>query len=193
VGAAVPGTVCVESPEPDALPFDSGAAAAVVLTDPPSVAAIAEAARIATSVVVAVAPLDAFEARTAAELAPEGWTGSEAAGPGDVPLSLARAVEGDATLGPAVLQDRERWLALFAHGAFGSSHRRLWIWRRDQPAVAPERVRFDPARVQPWQAVATPAPAPKHVGPLLRFWRRADVVERARVYAAVRRRATARN
>jgi hypothetical protein len=191
VGAAVPASVCVERPEPGS--FDVGAAAAVVLTDPPGVEAIAEATRIATSLVVAVAPLDAFDARTAAELAPEGWTGSEAPGPGDIPLSLARAVEGDAAVGPAVLQDRERWLALFAQGAFGTGHRRLWIWRRDEPAVAPERVRFDPARVQPWQAVAAPAPAPKRVGPLLRFWRRADIVERARVHAAVRRRAVARD
>jgi hypothetical protein len=194
IGAAVPRSVCVEGPAPDALPFDAGAAAAVVLTDPPAgrgAEAVAEATRVAAALVIAVAPLDAFDARTAADLAPSGWIGSEAAGPGDIPLSLARAADSDkalaATLGPAALQDRERWLALFAQGAFGNAHRRLWIWRREQPAPAPERVRFDPARVQPWQPVPAAAPAPPRVGPLLRLWRRADIVERARVYAAVRR------
>jgi hypothetical protein len=196
VGAAVPQSVCVEAPAPDALPFANAAAAAVVLTDPPSgrgAEAVAEAARIASAIVVAVAPLDAFDGHTAADLAPAGWTGSEAPGPGDIPLSLARAADADTTLGdrlgPAALQDREQWLALFAHGAFGSGHRRLWIWRRDEPAPAPERVQFDPAAVRPWEPVAPAMPAPAGVGPLRRLWKRADLVERARVYAAVRRHA----
>jgi hypothetical protein len=197
VAAAVPEAVCVEAPDPGELPFADGAAAAVVLTDPPAAAgagAVAEATRVATALVVAVAPLDAFDGQTAADMAPAGWTGSEAAGPGDIPLSLAAAADADtalaATLGPAALQDREQWLALFARGAFGSGHRRLWIWRRDQPAPAPERVQVDP-RVQVWQAVAAPMPAPPRVGLLVRLWKRADLLERARVYAAVRRHARA--
>ena len=196
IAAAVPQSVCVEAPPPDALPFADGAAAAVVLTDPPprqGAAAVAEAMRVATGLVIAVAPLDAFDARTAAELAPDGWIGSEAPGPGDIPLSLAAAVDADKSLadrlGPAALQDRERWLALFAQGAFGSGHRRLWIWRREHPAPPPERVVFDPAVVQPWEPVAAAMPAPPRVGPLVRLWKRADLVERARVYAAVRRHA----
>jgi hypothetical protein len=200
VGAAVPHSVCVEAPEPGALPFDAAAAAAVVLTDPPAgrgAEAVLEATRVAAALVIAVAPLDAFDARTAADLAPPGWTGAEAPGPGDIPLSLAQAADADAalqaSLGPAALQDRERWLALFAQGAFGTGHRRLWIWRREQPVAPPERVLVDPARVQPWQAIPAAAPEPPRVGPLLRLWRRADLAERARVYAAVRRRATARD
>jgi glycosyl transferase family 2 len=198
VAAAVPQAVCVEAPDPDALPFADGAAAAVVLTDPPAgtgVGAVAEAMRVATALVVAVAPLDAFDGQTAADLAPEGWTGAEAAGPGDIPLSLAAAADADealaATLGPAALQDREQWLALFARGAFGSGRRRLFIWRREQPVEAPERVQVDPARVQVWQPVAAAMPAPPRVGLLVRFWKRADIVERARVHAAVRRHARA--
>ena len=196
VAAAVPASVCVESPAPGALPFADGAAGAVVLTDPPTgqgAAAVAEAARVATSLVLAVAPLDAFDALTAAELAPVGWTGTEAAGPGDIPLSLAAAADANPNLagrlGPAALQDRERWLALFAQAAFGSAHRRLWIWRPEQQAPAPERVVYDPEVVQPWRPEAAGMPAPPRVGPLTRLWKRADLRERARVHVAVRRHA----
>ncbi len=50
-------------------------------------------------------------------------------------------------------------------------------------------MRFDPALVQPWQPVGTPMPAPPRVGLLVRFWKRADILERARVHAAKRRHA----
>jgi hypothetical protein len=196
VGAALPVSVCVERPDPGALPFDDLAAGAVVLMDPPAGSGrelVSEAARVAARVVVAVAGLGSFDARTAAELAPSGWTGAEAPGPGDVPLALARAADADRELagglGAGALEDRERWLRLFAQGAFGVGARRLWIWRRDAPAPAPEVVRADPAMVQPWRAgLAAPPPA-RRKGPLRRLWERADLVDRARVQVALRRRA----
>ncbi|HEU0023998.1 MAG TPA: glycosyltransferase [Thermoleophilaceae bacterium] len=196
VGAAMPASVCVEGPDPAALPFAEHAAGAVVLVDPPAgrgAELVAEAARVATRLIVALATLEAFEAHTASELAPPGWTGRESAGPGDVPLALAEAADADrriaGRLGPAALENRERWLRLFAEGAFGAGERRLWIWRRDEPAPAPPRVRFDPELVRPWRAVPAPAPPAPRKTSLRRLWERADLVERARVQAALRRRA----
>jgi hypothetical protein len=196
VAAALPAGTCVESPDAHPLPFADAAAGAVVLVDPPAgcgAALVAEAARVAARVVVAVADLEAFGARTAAELAPAGWTGREAPGPGDLPLALAHAADSDAALaaqlGPAALGDRERWLELFARGAFGVGERRLWIWRRDEPLPSPERVLLDPALVQPWRPKAAPAPPARRKSPLRRFWERADLVERVRVQVALRRRA----
>jgi hypothetical protein len=196
VGAALPVSTCVERPDPRELPFADAAAGALVLVDPPADSAdalVAEAARVAASLVVAIAPLDSFAARTAQELAPAGWTGREAAGAGDVPLALAMAADADPDIaervGPAALEDRERWLRLFAQGAFGSGARRLWIWTRDEPLQAPERVRYAADAVQPWRpAPASPPPAQRKSA-LRRLWERADLVERARVQAALRRRA----
>jgi hypothetical protein len=196
VGAALPTSVCVERPDPRALPFVDDAAGAVVLVDPPAGSGaelVAEAARVAAQLVIAVADLDAFDARTASELTPSGWTGREASGPGDVPVALARAADSDrrlaGRLGPAALEDRERWLRLFAEGAFGAGARRLWIWRRDDPAPAPQSVQFRRDLVQPWRPLPTPPPAARRKRALRRLWERADLVERARVQAALRRRA----
>jgi glycosyl transferase family 2 len=196
VGAAVPDAVCVEAPDPAALPFSAAAAGAVVLVDPPAgrgADAVREATRVAALMVVAVAELSSFDAQSAAELAPAGWTGTELAGPADVPVALAAVADADPAiagrLGFAALEDRERWLALFGQATFGGATRRLWVWRRDEPLSSPERVVIDPARVQPWLPVPPPAaPAPK-VGRLRKLWIRADLAERWRVRAALRRQA----
>lgn len=195
VAAAVGHAVCVESPDPAGLPFREGAAGAVVLIDPPAGSGpqlLTEAVRVATRIVVAVAGLEAFGAATAGQLAPEGWTGHEAPGPGDLPLALARMGDTDAAvaggLGPTALEHRERWLALFAQGAFGAGERRLWIWRRDDPGDAPPHVVLDRERVTPWQAVSAPMEPPRRANAMQRMWQRADLVERARIQVAVRRR-----
>jgi hypothetical protein len=167
IAASLPAAVAF-APQDGPLPLNSGAAGAVVLVDPPAsvgVGAVAEACRIAARAVVAVAPLEAFGSRTAAELAPAGWTGREAPGPGDVPLALAAAAAGDPALdeklGVRTIEDRERWLALFAAGAFGPGERRLWIWERDEPLPMPEAVRYDAARLQPVRPVAVPPRPPR--------------------------------
>jgi hypothetical protein len=197
LGAAVPASLCVERPDPAALPLADGAAGAVVLVDPPAgrgAELLAEATRVAARIVIAIADLERFDGGTAGELAPAGWTGHESHGPGDVPLALAETADADpriaGLLGVATLEDRERWLRLFAEGAFGVGRRRLWVWRRDEPAAMPPRVVFDPAAVRPWRPVPAPSAAPPRKGPLRRFWARADVVERARVRVALRRRAS---
>jgi hypothetical protein len=197
VAAALPEAVCVERPDPEALPFADRAAGAVLLVDPPAgggAALVTEAARVSARLVVAVADLEAFGARTAAELAPAGWSGSEAPGTGSVPMALAGAADADpaiaAQLGPAALQDREHWLRLFAEGAFGRGERRLWIWRRDELLPVPERVLIDPAAVRPWDPRPA-APPELRKGALRRLWERADLVERARLRLALRRRARA--
>ena len=196
VGAALPESTCVERPDPATLPFADAAAGAVVLVDPPAdggAALVAEATRVAARLVVAIAALDAFGARTAADLAPLGWTGHEASGPGDVPLALARAADADrqlsAQVGPGAIEHRERWLQLFAQGAFGTGSRRLWIWRRDESVPVPERVRFSRTEVEPWRPLPSTAPPARRKGSLRRLWERADLVERARLQAALRRRA----
>lgn len=169
VAAARPEVVAVERPDPRSLPLDDGAAGAVILVDPPSrhvEPLLAEAARVAARVVVAVASLDNFGARSAVDLAPAGWTGREAPGPGDLPLALAAATVGDPSVSEEVrvstLDDRERWLSLFAAGAFGAGRRRLWIWEpvAGEAQPVPEAVRYD-ARVRPWEAVAVPPRAPR--------------------------------
>jgi hypothetical protein len=173
VAAALPGAVAVERPDPARLPFDDGAAGAVVLVDPPAGRAaelVAAAARVATHAVIAVAGLRAFDARAAGELAPAGWSGREAPATGDLPLALAERATADPELseglGVSTVEDRERWLALFAAAAFGPGARRLWIWRPDAvPARAPEHVRLDPGRVRPWRAHAVPPRPPRRTLP----------------------------
>ena len=165
VAAVLPAAVAATPEDPAALPLEAGAAGAVVLVAPPrasAAAAVREACRAAARAVVAVAPLDAFDSRSAAELAPAGWSGREAPGPGDVPLALAAAGHADAALrerlGVRTLDDRERWLALFAAGAFGPGELRLWIWERDEPLPLPDAVRHD-ARLRPLRLEAV-APRP---------------------------------
>ncbi len=169
IAASLPAAVAVLRPEREKLSFEDGAAGAVVLVDPPAERAddlLREAHRIATHAVIVVAPLESLRSRTARELAPAGWTGHEAHGPGDVPLALATAASADAAmqanLGPRTIDDRERWLALFAAGAFGVGRRRLWIWTpREAPPECRDAVRWSASRVQPWQRVAVP-PKPPH-------------------------------
>jgi hypothetical protein len=193
VGPAVPESVSVAHPDPERLPFADEAAGAVVLVDPPareSGRAVAEATRVATAMVVAIADLKSFGGRTAQELAPPGWTGEEARGPGDLPLSLARLADAGAAAGVTTLEDRAAWLRLFAASTFGTGTRRLWIWRCQEPGPIPERVRFDERAVKPWVPTSAPGPAARRPGPLRRVWKRADLLERARVWSALRRRAS---
>jgi hypothetical protein len=171
VAASVTAAFGLLDPDPAAaLPFDAGAAGAVAIVGPPegapAAALVREACRVATHAVVAVAPLSAFDGATAAELAPAGWTGREADGPGDVTVALARWATEDpalaAQVGVGTLEHREQWLALFAAGAFGPGARRLWIWECDAPAAtAPAQVLHDPARVRPWIPVAVAPTPPK--------------------------------
>jgi hypothetical protein len=111
--------------------------------------------------------LEAFTARPTHEIAPGGWSGREAAGPGDVPLALARGAADDPKLadklGVRTLDDRDAWLALFAAGAFGVGERRLWIFEPDVPGPVRANVAIDMARVQPWRALAV-APKPPRRG-----------------------------
>ena len=133
----IPPQRCRSTPAPPA-PWRSSARRRA-----PAAALVREACRVATHAVVAVAPLSAFDGATAAELAPAGWTGREADGPGDVTVALARWATEDpalaAQVGVGTLEHREQWLALFAAGAFGPGARRLWIWERDAPAAPPHR------------------------------------------------------
>jgi Glycosyl transferase family 2 len=168
VAAAVPAALALAPTDPAALPLEEGAAGAVVLVDPPredAVALVGEACRVGARAVVALASLDAFGSRTAAELAPPGWIGREASGPGDVPLALAAAAAVDPRLeeklGVRTIEDREHWLALFAAGAFGIGERRLWIWERIEPLPIPDAVRYDPERLRPIVPVAVPPRPPR--------------------------------
>ena len=55
-------------------------------------------------------------------------------------------------------------------------------------APVPEAVSYDAALAQPWRPVPAPSAKPRRLGPVRRFWKRADIVERTRIYVAVRRR-----
>jgi hypothetical protein len=158
VTASVPGTVAVHRPATAELPFEDGAAGAVLLLDPPRESAaelLREACRVARGAVIALAPLKTFNGRTAGELSPPGWRGHEQTGPGDVPLRFASAL--DATdVEMTTLDDRERWLDMFAGAAFGSSERRLWVWQPLEPGPLPDKVLVDPTRVTLWRPVAPP-------------------------------------
>jgi hypothetical protein len=168
VAAALPAATAVERPDPGALPFGDAAAGAVVLVDPPRGGAqlVQEASRIATRLVVAVAGLDVFDGRSAAELAPPGWHGREASGPSDISLALAESAAQNGvaeTLGVSTVEDREQWLTVFAASTFGPGRRRLWIWEPDgdgEPPPPPAAVSFDAALVTPWRPLAVPPRAP---------------------------------
>lgn len=168
VAASAPSAVAVVDLPSAVVPVEDGGAGAVVLVDPPADRAtelVHDACRVAGRAVIAVAPLATFAARTAAELAPAGWRGREAHGPGDVPLELAARAGRDedlsGMLGVRTIDDRERWLALFAAGAFGVASRRLWIFEPERPGPMRLDVALDPARVQPWRARATPPLPPR--------------------------------
>ena len=97
------------------------------------------------------------------ELAPNGWTGREAAGPGDVATALAANAAERSDLAPLLaagtLDDRERWLEFFAAGAFGPGHRRLWIFERDAPLPVPAVAVTGGLAL--WEPIATIPTAPK--------------------------------
>jgi hypothetical protein len=194
VRASVPGTVALHRPAGGELPFADGAAGAVLLSDPPEERAVdllQDAFRVARGAVIALAPLRTFGGRTAGELAPPGWKGREQAGPGDVALRLAGTVDA-AELEATTLDDRERWLDVFARAAFGTNERRLWVWEPLEPGPLPDHVLVDPARVTPWEPVAPP-PArrlrPLHERVLDRArQRRRIAVETFRIRALRRRR-----
>ena len=82
-----------------------------------------------------------------------GLARTRASGPGDIPLRFASALD-SADLELTTLDDRERWLDLFASAAFGSSERRLWVWQPLEPGPLPDTVLVDPARVTLWEPVA---------------------------------------
>jgi Glycosyl transferase family 2 len=156
VGAVVPEAVTVAGPADGRLPLDHKSAAGVVLVDPPEGSGpelLVEACRVATRAVVAIAPLTSFPGRTAADLAPAGWTGHEAPGPNDLVARLAAAGDENselaARLRAGVLEEPERWRELFGAAAFGAAERRLWIWERPARAV-PDRVEYDPERLERW-------------------------------------------
>jgi len=158
VGASVPEAVALHRPAASELPFETEAAGAVVLLDPPrehAAALVAEACRVACGKVIALAPLATFGGQPADALSPEGWRGREQPGPGDLPLQFASSVDA-AEFEKKTLADRERWLELFARGAFGPGERRLWIWEPVEARPLPSEVKLDPARVTLWEPVAPP-------------------------------------
>lgn len=198
VGAAIPEAVAVESPDVP-LPFADRAAGAVVLKRPPAERAlelIREACRVADRIVVAIAPLETFPGRTATDLAPEGWTGREAPATGDIPLALARAAGEDPALAKrlegSTAGDRERWLSLFAGATIGKGALRLWVWKREVATGGPDRVTYDPARVQVWRREQMAAPAIRRRGPLGRLWNRLDLADRSEVWLGRLRRRMSR-
>jgi hypothetical protein len=158
VTASVPGTVGILRPASDDLSYVRGAAGAVLLVDPPrerAVELLREACRVARGPVIAVAPLKTFDGRAADELSPPGWRGREQPGPGDLAVRVASSVDTN-ELGMKTLDERERWLDVFARAAFGNGNRRLWIWEPLEPGPLPDEVIVDPTRVTPWEAVAPP-------------------------------------
>ena len=169
IAASLPTAVAVPQPERGPLPFDDGSAGAVVLVDPPAERAdelLREAHRIATHAVLVVGRLESLGSRTAGELAPAGWTGYEAHGPGDVGLELAAAAyhrPRDAGQARPAHDRRPRTLARDVRCRRVRRRRpqAVDLDAAEAPAACPEAVRWDPARVQPWRPVAVP-PAPPH-------------------------------
>jgi hypothetical protein len=189
LGAAVPETVAVMAPAGRRLPFADDAAGAVVLQRPPAERAealVREACRVAAKVVIAVAPLETFGGRLAPALAPAGWSGRELRAIGDLPLALARAAQSDESLTKrlegSVADDRERWLELFAAGAFGAGELRLWIWEREEAGPGPAAVRYDGDQVQRWHPEALKRPEIRRRSLLERVWMRADLAARLEVW-----------
>ena len=119
------------------------AVGAVVLVEPARGAvdaALAEAFRVAASLVVLVAPLEAVQGRATDELVPPGWTGVERYAASDLELEFARAADRLPLTGAqrfAALEHREQWLAFFQHGAFAEADRRLFVFTRDEAVPIP--------------------------------------------------------
>ncbi len=164
--AALPDAVAV--PGSDELPLEAGAAGAVVLVSPPCGGGARRRVPRRRAGGRRGRPAGRLRLpRPPPSSRPPGWTGREAPGPGDVPLALAAAGHADAALrerlGVRTIDDRERWLSLFAAGAFGPGEQRLWIFERDEPLPVPDAVRYDPSTLRriELQAVA-PSPATPH-------------------------------
>jgi Glycosyl transferase family 2 len=192
VGAACAAALTIDPPSAR-VPLDDGAAGAVVLVDPPADRApelVAEAARVATSAVVALAPLAALGGSAAVDLAPSGWAGQELPGPNDILTRMAAAADADPSLarelGSSLLDDVERWQGVFAAGAFLSGTRRLFVWERAGGLQPPRHVRYDPARLIPW--APAPITAPSESKSRLRLMReRLGLRARTRVIAGLLR------
>jgi hypothetical protein len=154
-------------PPPGHLPLEDGAAGAVVLVAPPRelvADAVAEAARVATTTVVAVVSLPTFGGLPAADVAPPGWSGYEVSAIGALPLELAR--RGDelpALMGHlryTTLEDRAKWLDLFAAASIPpEGEERLFVFTADAAAEGPERVTLPPDLVR-WEPPPRPEPTP---------------------------------
>lgn len=189
IGAVLPDAISVQVNGTDPPELGGVCAAAVVLTDPPAGAGprvVAEACRVASRAVIAVAPLGSFPGYTASELAPPGWTGRESEGPNDVVARLAAAGDDDAGLAvrlrATLLDDSDRWLGLFSAGGFGQGQRRLWTWERSAETSAP-RVRFDTDSLERWHPAPLEPPAVRQPGPLRTAIGRLDLRRRAEVVA----------
>jgi len=166
VGAALDDVVTIR-PAAIPLPFSEGAAGAVVLVEPPPDAAeeaLLNAAHVATRLIVVLCPLATFGGRPASDLAPPGWTGTERPAIGQLPLELARC--GDALPSMSTharfttLEDRDRWLTLFAHGAFEpSGQTRLFVFESHEERAMPARV-IGAENAQRWRPEPRVPPAP---------------------------------
>ena len=178
VGAVAPAAVSVEAEGLEQIPLDDGSAAVVVLTHPPDEKLLDQACRVATRLIIALAPLETFSGRTAHELAPEGWEGREAPAVGDLQLALVRNAQAERS----VAAHGDRWLEMLGAATFGESALRLWIWERADPADTPDHVQYDSARVQRWRPGTLARPAPRAHGRLMRFWVRADLADRSEVW-----------
>lgn len=155
-------------PPPASLPFAGGAAGAVVLVAPPpelATSALAEAARVSRALVVVVGPLRTFGGRAAAELAPEGWSGREVPGVGEVPLELARRGDELPLMTTfrryTTLEHRESWLSLFAAAAIPPERdERLFVFAAERPVAGPDRMIVAEGLAR-WTPPPRPIPTPQ--------------------------------
>lgn len=187
LAAAAPGCVSIAAGGPAS---GDGRAAAVVLNRPPAgsaEAALQEACRVASRLVIAVASLETFPGRTATDLAPAGWEGREAPAVGDLQLALLRAADARPEAERSVAGHADRWIEMLARATFGESSLRLWIFERPG-ATAPREVVYDPTRVQRWRPEMLARPPVPRRGPVRRFWLRADAFDRSEVWRARLRR-----
>jgi hypothetical protein len=166
VAPVLPGATVISQPQlPVSLP--DRAAGAVVVVEPPTdlaARAISEAARIATSVVVLVAPLPTFDGRTARDLALPGWIGTERAGIGTITAELARAGDDLAAMTThlryTTSEHRDAWLAFFEAGSIPpETHRRLFVFTASDPVEAPNSV-VGADGLQTWEPTSRVVPEP---------------------------------
>jgi len=148
VAAVFGEAVALTSPAPSPVPLGDGAAGAVVVVEPPAAAVeevLAEAFRIAARLVVLVGDLETVGGRMADELAPQGWSAVERPAAGSIVRELARLGDELPALGSTerftAVQHRDKWLSLFAAGAFGDGPLRAFVFRRRDALPVPDRVR----------------------------------------------------